>query len=113
MTYYLLMLLSSAVLFSNTYAHKKTVNLDKTGDISITGNNNCFCSSNKSACFSSSTPHKVIVRTGAVLNIGSLGDTVIFSGKTDLVVEAGGSLNFTGQTLCMTGSTKIIFLPPT
>ena len=106
------LLIVISLLVFKTHAHKTTVNLDKTGDISITGDTNYFSSPNKSAHFYSSKPCKVIVKTGAVLHMGSLGDTVIFSGKTDLVIEAGGSLNFTGQTLCMTGSTKIIFLPP-
>ena len=91
---------------------KKIVNLDKTGDIFITKDRKKSCSSYKTLYFSATKPHKVVVQSGATLDMGSLARTIVFCGKADLVVESGGNLNFTGEKLCMNGSTKIIFTPP-
>jgi hypothetical protein len=99
--------------FSILSSDKKTVNLDKIGDIFIT--KECKrnkCASCKVISFFSTVPRKVVVQSGATLDIGSLGRTVFFCGKTNLVIEAGGNLNFTGERLCMTGSTQMIFTPP-
>ena len=92
---------------------KKVINLDKTGDIVFTKDRKKKSySCCKTVCFYASKPHKVIVESGTTLDMGSLGSTIIFCGKADFVVEAGANLNFTGEKLCMTGSTKIIFTAP-
>ncbi len=92
---------------------KKIVNLDKTGDIFITKDRKKSCSSCKTLYFSSTKPRRVVVQSGATFDMGSLARTVVFCGKVDLVIEAAGNLYFpSGEKLCMTGSTKIIFTPP-
>ena len=99
-----------SVHFLSLSSDKKNINLDKTGDISITPQTKKLCSAaNQTICFYSSTPHQVVVTRGTTLDLGSLGCTIIFSGKTNFIIQPGATIHMSGQKLCMTGSTKLIF----
>ena len=107
----LFFVLLSTVIGAQGIVMQKKINLDSCGDLSIATNCNAFViPDGKLLTFYYTKPRKVVVKQGAALNFsGQKGGTVIFAGKTDLVIEPGGKLLLAGQKICMTGCTRMIF----
>lgn len=100
--------------FLQSQSHRRTVNLDSTGDISLSQDSPLRpCSPFDTITFISQRGHKAIVPAGGVFNASSWACSCItFCGNAVLEVEPKARISLSGQKIIVQDTARIIFTPP-